>query len=93
MTDTNDNDPRDIKEILESILDRLDQLESILDRLDQLENVLDNTPVGTEPVPFPPPYFPPQGKVTCPKCGLDWSGIMGYVCSSSDCPMQMVVTC
>jgi hypothetical protein len=87
MTDTNDIDPRDTKEILESILERLDQLEKVLNRL------YTNTPVGTEPVPFPLPYFPPQGKVTCPKCGLDWSGAMGYVCSSSDCPMQMNVTC
>ena len=32
MTDTNDIDPRNTKEILESILERLDQLEKVFDR-------------------------------------------------------------
>jgi hypothetical protein len=32
---------------------------------------------------LPPPYVP---KETCPKCGIIISGVMGYVCSSINCP-------
>jgi hypothetical protein len=28
------------------------------------------------------------GKVTCPKCKMIWEGVMGYVCSHNDCPIQ-----
>jgi hypothetical protein len=32
---------------------------------------------------LPPPYVP---KETCPKCGITIGGVMGYVCSSVNCP-------
>lgn len=46
---------------------------------------------------LPPPYVPP-GTVwgqrdTCPKCGIKISGVMGYVCSSPNCPTFPQVTC
>lgn len=49
------------------------------------------------PTPFPfPPHFPtPQpepyspAKATCSRCGMDFSGVTGYVCNNMDCPMGM----
>lgn len=49
------------------------------------------------PTPFPvPPHFPtPQpepympARSTCSKCGMDFSGVTGYVCNNMDCPMGM----
>lgn len=32
---------------------------------------------------LPPPYMPQD---TCPKCGIKIGGVMGYVCSSINCP-------
>jgi len=38
---------------------------------------------------------PYVGKVkeSCPKCGIKISGVMGYVCSSPNCPTFPQVTC
>lgn len=33
-----------------------------------------------------------SGGTTCSKCGMDWSGAMGYCCPSFDCPMQPKAT-
>lgn len=43
---------------------------------------------------MPPPYVPQptlpgftfEVKDTCPKCGIKINGVMGYVCSSINCP-------
>jgi|SanBayMetagenome_1026888.scaffolds.fasta_scaffold48864_2 hypothetical protein len=32
-------------------------------------------------------------KEKCPKCGISLSGVMGYVCSSPNCPTFPQVTC
>lgn len=32
-----------------------------------------------------PPYNP---STICPKCGMNWDGIMGYVCMNQPCPIQ-----
>jgi len=43
----------------------------------------------------PPPYiptttFPPNlAKDTCPKCGIDISGPIGYVCQDINCPVGL----
>lgn len=29
----------------------------------------------------------------CSRCGIDWLGVMGYVCQVDDCPIQPRVTC
>lgn len=34
-----------------------------------------------EPVPQPPSF-------RCPKCGINFEGVMGYVCSDPCCPTQ-----
>lgn len=42
----------------------------------------------------PPPHIPsydPMNNI-CPKCGVDWSGVMGYYCSNTNCPKQLKVT-
>lgn len=53
-------------------------------------------------MPMPPPYIPPpttspnwtlELKEYCPKCGIKVSGVMGYVCSSPNCPTFPQVTC
>ncbi len=31
--------------------------------------------------------------VTCPTCGVNLSGVMGYVCPRTDCPTQPRITC
>ena len=31
-------------------------------------------------------------KTTCSKCGMVWEGVMGYVCSDLNCPVQLKVT-
>lgn len=39
------------------------------------------------PVPYTQPYVPLSlMKDKCPKCGITISGVMGYVCSSINCP-------
>lgn len=35
---------------------------------------------------------PPEKGPRCPKCGTDFTGFMGYVCSQSHCPMMPSVT-
>lgn len=43
-----------------------------------------------------PPYVPqPNLSVTetCPKCGIRLNGVMGYVCSSINCPTYYQTTC
>jgi hypothetical protein len=47
--------------------------------------------------PFQPlrplqPYVPYEASL-CPKCGLNFSGAMGYVCPQVTCPIQPKATC
>ena len=37
-------------------------------------------------MPVGPGLVEPQNK--CPKCNLNWQGMMGYFCTYSDCPIQ-----
>lgn len=54
---------------------------------------------GTTFIPYQPVFIPiiqPQPALPttqCPSCGLDWGGVMGYVCGRTDCPVQPQVTC
>lgn len=47
----------------------------------------------------PPPYNPWPGGIMpvlprkCPRCGLDLSGAMAYVCNDQQCPTFARVTC
>jgi hypothetical protein len=46
------------------------------------------------PVPYTLPYEPlTKTKDNCPKCGIKISGVMGYVCTSINCPTFPQVTC
>lgn len=51
------------------------------------------TPYQWPYVPLPDreraiPMWPKRGDaVRCPKCGVDFSGVMGYSCQNIDCPM------
>jgi len=45
-----------------------------------------------QPVPVSPAPAPTLG-FRCPACGLDFSGVMGYVCGSQTCPIQPKITC
>jgi hypothetical protein len=45
------------------------------------------------PVPYTQPYEPlSMLKDKCPKCGITISGMMGYVCSSVNCPTFYTVS-
>jgi hypothetical protein len=49
----------------------------------------------------PPPYIPSDrtkptltwpNTVMCSRCGMNFSGSMGYVCTDKNCPTQMNIT-
>lgn len=40
------------------------------------------------PTPVPYPVEPWKTSARCPRCGMDFSGVTGYVCGSTSCPMQ-----
>lgn len=45
-------------------------------------------------IPMQPWALPPMGtKPICSKCGMELSGVMGYVCPAQDCPTFAKVTC
>jgi hypothetical protein len=67
-----------IVEILERILKRLDAIEMKINRIQPV--------YPTAPVP------PRLNSTVCSKCGMEWKGVMGYVCSRNDCPVQVKVT-
>ena len=65
----------------------------LLKRVAALEAALGINPPPTRGRPGMaglPILFPPNkaGGSRCSKCGLDWSGTMGYVCGVQDCPTQ-----
>jgi hypothetical protein len=67
-----------IKEILESVLKKLDYIEMKINHI---------TPV------YPPSkdmYH--MSSTKCGRCGMEWKGAMGYVCIQPGCPVQMQIT-
>ena len=38
--------------------------------------------------PAPPGQWPGTAPNICHKCGMNWSGAMGYVCPRQDCQIQ-----
>lgn len=40
----------------------------------------------------PAPYITYDTATKCSKCGMEWKGVMGYVCSDMNCPVQMKIT-
>ena len=68
----------------------------VMKRLDNIEMKINRIPVVQPVYPTTPPA-PSLGTTICAKCGMKWKGSMGYaclgyVCPSSDCPMQFKVT-
>lgn len=64
-----------IKEMFDEVLKRLGDIEM------KIRSVL-------------PVYPTPQldlNSTRCSKCGMVWKGVMGYVCLSQDCPVQLKV--
>ena len=41
------------------------------------------------PMPWSRPPYPFGPEKTCPRCGITLSGIMGYSCQNSDCPVGL----
>lgn len=54
---------------------------------------LDDYVFGQPRPPYVPQYPQYDPRETCPKCGMKISGVMGYVCSSPNCPTFVQVTC
>lgn len=82
----------DVK-MFEKILEKLDEIEH---KLEQLETPY-TYPNGEGPQPdivVPSlgkmqPYDPNYGgSVVCQKCGMEWKGVMNYVCQNYECPIQ-----
>jgi len=47
--------------------------------------------IRSVPPVYPTPALDLNSK-RCSKCGMVWKGVMGYVCPSQDCPVQIKVT-
>jgi hypothetical protein len=65
------------------------------DRLEEIERRLKRLEDSIFPSPSPSPSMPwlsPKVDARCPNCGIDFSGITGYVCPSTACPIQPRVT-
>jgi hypothetical protein len=66
------------------------KMNEILKRLEKIEDDLERIKEQT----FHPamPVFPTKLGTKCSVCGIEWSGVMGYVCTNKTCPMQVKVT-
>jgi hypothetical protein len=88
------DDEDSVHEKLEEIATRLNRIE---DDLRWIVRYLLSSNQPTQPSPDIPNPFPTiptlSNKVYCPKCGMEWSGVMGYVCNDQRCPIQMKVSC
>jgi len=69
------------KELLDKVMKRLDDIEMKINRIPHVQPLYPTTPTK-----------PSLGPTICVKCGMKWEGAMGYVCASSDCPVQFKVT-
>ena len=86
MSDLEDKVDRwELQELQNQVYDLESKVERLLEEINQWKN--------TRPVPVP--LYDPINNTDnrCSKCGIDWSGAIGYVCSDSNCPMQFKVTC
>ena len=77
---------------------RLDKIQNDLNLLREEVRLLILTRNSPKPVnpeyltPTTPPYDPYPSTI-CPKCGMEWKGVMGYVCMNQPCPIQPSATC
>lgn len=68
------------KELFDEVFRRLDEIEMKINRIPPVY------PINPNPDPN---YW---ASTKCSKCGMEWKGAMGYVCPSTDCPIQPKVT-
>jgi hypothetical protein len=83
---------------IKKLKERVNNLE---DEVRQLRTIIFNMSIGnlpdlksTESEPFVPdfPFHEKHHQTTCSECGMDFSGLGGYVCGSINCPVQPKVT-
>jgi hypothetical protein len=74
-----------IEQLFDKVLKRLDEIEA---KVTGLQNQPVVAPIIPTTSPFPPTTF---SETKCSKCGMVWKGVMGYVCSQTDCPVQVKV--
>lgn len=88
------NEENDINSRLERIERDLSWIIQYLLKRDQPIQPPPYIPNPYPTIPTTPPTIPTwPDKVYCPKCGMEWSGVMGFVCADQKCPIQMKVTC
>ena len=69
---------------------KIELLQEQIDRLQEQVKELDMKIRSIPPV-YPIPTMDLNSK-KCSKCGMIWKGVMGYVCPSQDCPVQVKVS-
>ena len=77
-----------------------EKLDRIIELLLEIKRLMEKEK-GTFPYIPPHPYNPNENpwtipymeKKSCPKCGLNLEGVMGYVCTNPGCPTFPQVTC
>ena len=67
-----------VKDLIDEIMKRLDNIEMKINSIPPVQPVYPTAPV--------PPHL---NSTVCSKCGMEWKGVMGYVCSHNDCPTQL----
>ena len=70
----------------------------LLKRIEALEALLGyprKTGLEEKKKPWNPPWnvLPLGRRSVCDRCGIDFSGVTGYVCPSANCPVQPPITC
>jgi hypothetical protein len=71
---------------IKQLEDKVDQLATLVDMLERRIFTLEN-PDSEIPPEWPGLVDPPEVPSNkCPKCAIEFSGAMGYVCSRTDCP-------
>ena len=80
------NSPEELEEMIRHLQTRMVYLEG---RVAQLEAGR-NPAYIPQPSPFQPNFEP---RNNCSKCGMKLDQVMGYVCSSPNCPTFPQVTC
>lgn len=73
----------------EEYIKRLDKIQNDLDLLREELRVFIRYTLKKDVPSFPNvPNYDPYPSTICPKCGMEWKGVMGYVCTNQPCPIQ-----
>ena len=88
LLDPSDAEYMIAQDIIITILDEVkeavdnDMIATVEDALEAIDNLRGSNSPQLPDTPY-------EQKVTCSKCGMDFSGTTGYVCSNADCPMGL----